>query len=67
MRRTGRSNDGLRLTERTKENQVKRILILAGIVVLAGLAAGCAATTTLNASQGGTTITVKESTQTDRS
>lgn len=44
---------------------MKRILILAGIVVLAGLAAGCAATTTLNASQGGTTIAVKESKQTD--
>ena len=43
---------------------MKRILILAGIVALVGLAAGCAATTTLNASQGGTTIAVKESTQT---
>jgi len=43
---------------------VKRILVLTCVVVLIGLLAGCAATTTLNASQGGTTIAVKESKQT---
>jgi len=43
---------------------VKRTLILTGIAALLGLLAGCAATTTLNASQGGTTIAVKESNQT---
>jgi len=43
---------------------VKSILVLTCVVVLIGLLAGCAATTTLNASQGGTTIAVKESKQT---
>jgi hypothetical protein len=43
---------------------VKRVIVLAGIVVLIGLFYGCAATTTFNASQGGTTIAVKESKQT---
>jgi hypothetical protein len=42
---------------------MKRIMILAGIVALVGLLTGCVATTTLNASQGGTTIAVKESNQ----
>ena len=58
------SNHGLRQSERIQENKAKRILLLAGIAVLVGLVAGCAATTTLNASQGGTTIAVKESNQT---
>jgi hypothetical protein len=51
-------------TWKTKERKVKRVLISSGIVVLICLLAGCAATTTLNASQGGTTIAVKKSEQT---